>query len=64
MPMESGVPAELLPEGFTDILEVQEAVGDDKGIGRRLLAVCKPFLPVKQKLYVLRMLSAITVTIN
>ena len=41
VPREKGVDPELLPEGYTDIQEVQMAVGNDKGIGRRLSAVCK-----------------------
>lgn len=36
-----GVDPTLLPEGDTDITEVQAAVGSDKGIGRRLAAACK-----------------------
>ena len=35
-----GVDPSLLPQGYTDIREVQAAVGSNKGIGRRLAATC------------------------
>ena len=41
-PLQEGVNPTLLPEGDTDITAVQKAVGNDKGIGRRLAAACMP----------------------